>query len=89
MRLLPIARLASRRPLVQLARPQPFALHIARHLNTRLGPKAVPEGSAYAVLGVPREVTPDTLKAVYKQLVRVIVYAIHPYAHPRVDNHVY
>ena len=63
--------------------PSPrVALRLAPHLASKplschhyrfhrfLSTKSVPPGSAYDVLGVGRDADQETLKAVYKQLVR-------------------
>ena len=60
-------RLAARRPLLAvssaLSRPAASRLTLARQLST----KPVPPGSAYAVLGVSRDIDDASLKAVYKE----------------------
>ena len=61
---------AAARPLLRHAAP---ALAVAPRLLSTAKPRksmAIPEGSAYAILGVSRDVNKDTLQAVYKSLVR-------------------
>ena len=75
-----LARLASRAsalprraPLLasRLALPPPPPLAISlRLLSTKKKSMEIPEGSAYAVLGVARDVDKSTLQAVYKSLAK-------------------
>ena len=50
-----------------------------RMLSTRANKSmAIPDGSAYAVLGVSRDVDKETLHAIYKSLVRARVEIPQP-----------
>jgi hypothetical protein len=58
--------------LARLPRLQPAALAVGRSrlFSTERQSMEIPEGSAYAILGVSRDVNKQTLQAVYKSLVR-------------------